>query len=213
VLGDAIKVALNGRTTRLGHLLGPMGVRYVVIPRRVAPRGAGRPLLTPSRDVAGALAEQVDFRQLDATNDLSVFENAAWVPTRAKLSTAQASNVSRAGRGLQAASDNELAGVSRALSKRRSDFTYSGSVDDDSAVLFAETPSTNWHLRVEGKNAERDSAFGFGSVYLVPRGGDATLRYSTPILRWLLLLLEIAVWVVVIRTTLEWRRGTRGELV
>ncbi len=212
VLGDAIKIALNGRTTRLGHLLGPMGVRYVVIPRRVAPKAAGRPLLTPSRDVAGALAEQVDFRQLDATNDLSVFENAAWVPTRAKLSAAQASNVSRAGRGLQAASDNELAGVSRVLSKRRSDFAFSGPVEDATAILFAETPSTNWHLRVDGKAAERDPAFGFGSVYLVPRGGNATLRYSTPILRWLLLLLEVAVWVVVVRTSLEWHRGTRGEL-
>ncbi len=79
-LGDAIKIALNGRTTRLGHLLGPMAVRYVVVPRRVGPKADGRVVMSPSRDVAGALAEQVDFRQLDDTSDLAVFENAAWIP-------------------------------------------------------------------------------------------------------------------------------------
>jgi GT2 family glycosyltransferase len=213
VLGDAIKVALNGRTTRLGHLLGPMAVRYVVVPRRVGPRAPGRALLTPSRDVAGALAEQTDFRQLDATNDLAVYENAAWVPARAKLTDVQAANVSAAANGLRAASDNELVGVGRALTDKDSDYSFKGKVTRDSAVLFAESPSRNWHLHVDGDSARRQRAYGLGSVYLVPKAGVATLKYTTPLLRWLLLLLEIAVWVVVVRAALEWRRSTRGEVV
>ncbi len=211
VLGDAIKIVLNGRTTRLGHLLGPMGVRYVVVPRRIGPKTAGRVAIGPSRDVAGALAEQVDFRQLDATPDLAVFENAAWIPARAALTSAQAANVTAAGRGFRAAGDNELPGVGRALTGKSSDYAYTGTVKRGAAVLFAETPSARWHLRVDGESAERDSAYGFGSVYVGPRAGTATLRYATPILRWLSLLLELAVWVVVVRAAFEWHRQTRGE--
>ncbi|MEY2425424.1 MAG: hypothetical protein QOI61_996 [Actinomycetota bacterium] len=212
VLGDAIKVALNGRTTRLGHLLGPMAVRYVVVPRRVGPKAAGRTILSPSRDVAGALAEQVDFRQLDATNDFAVFENAAWVPARAKLTAAQAHNVIAAGKGFRAAGDNEIVGVARAVTSKKSDYSYTGTLPKDGGMLLAETPSARWHLRVGGESAQRDSAYGFGSVYTFARGGAATLRYSTSILRWLSLLLELAVWVVVVRAAIEWRRSTRGEV-
>ncbi|MEY2467648.1 MAG: hypothetical protein QOF21_346, partial [Actinomycetota bacterium] len=114
-LGDALKVALNGRTTRLGHLLGPMGVRYVIVPSRVAPKQAGRVATPPARDIAGAMGEQVDFRQLDATADVSIFENAAWVPLRAVLTKGQATSVATAGGGFAGASANDIGGAKPAL--------------------------------------------------------------------------------------------------
>jgi hypothetical protein len=191
-----------------------MAVRYVIVPKRVGPRAHSRVVLQPSRDVAGALAEQVDFRQLDATDDFSIFENAAWVPLRATLTQEQAGTVAAAGRGFRAAGDNELAGAAPALADRRSDFNYGGGLKDDSAVLFAETASPRWHLHV-GKHGggSRVNAYGFGTLYRVPGGGKATLRYSTSILRWLSLLLEAAVWIVAIRAAWNWRRSTRGEVV
>ncbi len=211
-LGDAVKIALNGRTTRLGHLLGPMGVRYVVIPRRVGPKASGRPLLPPSRDVTGALQEQTDFRQLDATNDVAVFENASWVPIRAVLNEAAADEIDRAGRGFEAASNNQIGGAKPALTTRRSEFNFTGTIDG-SALFFAETPSSRWTLRVDGNKTQRGSGFGFGSVYSAGNGGKATLKYHTSIIRWLSLVLELAVWVTVIRTAVAFRRSRRGELV
>jgi GT2 family glycosyltransferase len=212
-LGDAVKIALNGRTTRLGHLLGPMAVRYVVIPRRVGPHAHGRDLLLPSRDVVGALAEQVDFRQLDATNDIAIFENAAWIPARATLTSAQADNIGDAGKGFRAANANELSGLPPALRDKRSDYSYAGKVASGSAVYFAETPSPRWHMRVNGHRTTRANAYGFGSVYAADDGGKATLRYSTSILRYLSLLLELAVWVVALRAAWNFRRSTRGEVI
>jgi hypothetical protein len=190
-----------------------MAVRYVVVPKRVGPRAHSRVVLQPSRDVAGALAEQVDFRQLDATDDFAIFENAAWVPQRATLTDAQADNVLDAGKGFRAAGDNELADVGRALTDKRSDYNYGGKVTGGSAVYFAETPSPRWHLHVDGHGASRANAYGFGAIYRVSDSGKATLRYSTSILRWLSLLLEVAVWVVAIRAAWNWRRSTRGEVV
>lgn len=211
-LGDAVKIALNGRTTRLGHLLGPMGVRYVVIPRRVGPRAAGRPLLPPSRDVTGALAEQTDFRQLDASNDVAVFENAAWVPIRAALNEASAKEVADAGAGFEAASGNQIGGAKPALTKRNSDFAFSGTLDEP-ALFFAETPSGRWTLEVDGEKAVRGGGFGFGATYASGNTGKATLSYRTSIVRWVSLVLELGVWVIVIRTAVVFRRSRRGELV
>lgn len=211
-LGDAIKIALNGRTTRLGHLLGPMAVRYVVVPRRVGPKVAGRVALPPSRDVAGALAEQADFRQLDTTADLAVFENAAWIPGRAALTDAQVDAITEAAGGFRAASENELTGLKPALTTKKSDYAFAGSLDGG-GLYFAETPSGRWHLSVGSGSVVRKSAYGFGSVYSTTGSGKATLRYNTSILRWLSLLLELAVWIVVIRAALTWRRTARGEVV
>ncbi|MEY2471678.1 MAG: hypothetical protein QOK28_1007 [Actinomycetota bacterium] len=212
-LGDAVKVALNGRTTRLGHLLGPMAVRYVVVPRRVGPGAHGRNILLPSRDVAGALAEQVDFRQLDATNDIAIFENAAWVPLRAKLDATQATQVADSENGFRAMGDNELGGTAPALRDKKSDYNYRGPVPAGSSVFFAETPSSRWHLRVDGKTAIPASGYGVGTVYSARNGGEGSLRYSTPILRWLSLLLELAVWIVAVRAAWNFRRSTRGEVI
>ncbi len=210
-LGDAVKIALNGRTTRLGHLLGPMGVRYVIVPRRVGPKSAGRPLLPPSRDVGGALAEQTDFRQLDATNDVAVFENAAWVPIRAVLNDAAAQEVAGAGRGFEAASANQIGGAKPALTARSSDYNFSGELAGP-AMFFAETPSARWTLKVNGDKAVRSNGFGFGSVYTAGKAGNATLRYNTSIVRYLSLLLEVAMWATVIRSAIAFRRSRRGEL-
>jgi hypothetical protein len=211
-LGDALKVALNGRTTRLGHLLGPMGVRYVIVPSRVAPKQAGRVATPPARDIAGAMGEQVDFRQLDATADVSIFENAAWVPLRAVLTKGQATSVATAGGGFAGASANDIGGAKPALPDRASDYSFSGPLSSGTSLFFAETPSPRWRLSVDGKNADRSRAFGFSTTYSVDNTGKASLRYRTSPLRYLTLLLEIAVWVIVIRGAWNWRRSSRGEV-
>ena len=161
----AVKIALNGRTTRLGHLLGPMGVRYVVVPRRVGPAAAGRPLLPPSRDVAGALAEQTDFRQLDATNDVAVFENASWVPIRA-ASERGAGPGGRPGRRRIRALRRRIRSAARnRRSPNATPTSPSAGTLRRARRYFAETPSSRWTLKVDGHTAVRGDGYGFGSVY------------------------------------------------
>ncbi len=210
-LGAAVRIALNGRTTLLGHLLGPMGVRYVVVPQRVGPAAAGRPLLPPSRDVAGALAEQADFRQLDATRDLAVFENASWVPIRAALTEAQGREIASAGKGFVAATENTIGGAPPALTSRASDYNFAGSLRSGT-LFFAETPSSRWKLKVGGESATRRAAYDVGALYTSNGSGAASLKYQTSPIRWLSIVLELAVWALVIRAAWAWRRSTRGEI-
>jgi hypothetical protein len=76
-LADDIRLAEQGRTTEVGHLLAPKAVRYVVLPSRAAATGANLP---PPGSVLRALAAQNDLRAIDAVAGLTVYENVAWTP-------------------------------------------------------------------------------------------------------------------------------------
>ncbi|MEO6121927.1 MAG: glycosyltransferase family 2 protein, partial [Acidimicrobiales bacterium] len=52
---DALRVAREGGTTSLGHLLGPSAIRYLVVPLRAAPGNSGLEMLPPPADIPLAL--------------------------------------------------------------------------------------------------------------------------------------------------------------
>ena len=77
-VADAVDLALGGETTKLGSLLAPGAVRYLVVPSRAAPvRDRMRPL-PPPVGVVPALDAQLDLRQLESDESVRVYENAAW---------------------------------------------------------------------------------------------------------------------------------------
>ncbi len=101
-LAGALEAAVAGDTVRLGELVGPMGVRYVVVPRRLAPgseplvgstggeppRGAtpvapAGSAATGVDGVVDALSRQLDLEVVPLGGDVVVWSNTAWVPTQA----------------------------------------------------------------------------------------------------------------------------------
>jgi GT2 family glycosyltransferase len=78
LVADALAVARQGETTRLGRLLGPFGVRYVAVPREAAPANLREVPTQPPLGLLDALAAQVDLRQVHTDEALVLFENAAW---------------------------------------------------------------------------------------------------------------------------------------
>jgi GT2 family glycosyltransferase len=78
-----IDIAMAGRTLRLGALLAPTGVRYVVVPTAPAPVLVGEqtpPPAPPPPALLRALDSQTDLRQLPPEDGVLVWANAAWVP-------------------------------------------------------------------------------------------------------------------------------------
>ena len=197
LIPDAVNLARRGDTSRLGHLLAPMAVRYVVVP--VGDTGAAA-----SRAAVAALDGQVDLRQLQRDDALVVFENAAWAPHRARLSPAAATASERT--GLETARVTELAGSPPVLARERSPFRFTGTLGDDQVVSMAEAYSSAWQLSAGGETAEHRKAFGWANAYEVDAGGRATLRYRTSIFRFVALGVEIVLWVVVVRAALDRRR-------
>jgi GT2 family glycosyltransferase len=75
-----IVLAENGLTTNLGHLLAPLGVRYVVLPNHNAPSGTDAVATPTSGRIESGLSLQTDLDQIALDPNYTVYENAAWAP-------------------------------------------------------------------------------------------------------------------------------------
>jgi GT2 family glycosyltransferase len=214
LMADAVQTARRGETSRLGHLLGPMGVRYVAVPMQVGPstpprRGVARP--APA-DLLAALRAQVDLKQVTSDATLVVYENVAWAPARSVLPQGAVESSRRT--GPDAARTTELAGAVPALARESSSATFRGLVPSAGETYFAEAYSSRWQLRVAGTTAAHRKAFGWSNAFTVAKPGEGTLRYRTSPVRYAAILLELALWVGAIRfVVLGARRRRRSEEV
>ncbi len=207
VAGD-LRLAQGRLTTQLGHLLAPMAVRYIVIPSRTAPAGTGGSAVPVPAGMMAALANQTDLRSLELDAALTVYENAAWAPARAVLPLAADAASRRA--GPPARQSAPLAGAAAVLPGRGPDH-FAGAVPGAADVLWSATGSGGWHLSVSGHGASWRSAFGWAMAFATPeQGGKASLHFVTPVVRRLLLVLEVAVWLTAVRVLMvDRRRGRR----
>jgi hypothetical protein len=197
LLRDALDVARRGETSRLGHLLAPLGVRYVVVPLRAGPaRDGGRAVDRPD-DVLASLRAQIDLRLIEGDESVVVYENAAWAPIATVL-PAPAVEASRTS-GPDAARTTELGGAPPAF-PRTGTTSYAGPWAGPELYL-AEAYSSRWSFGVEAGDADatQRKAFGWANAWTAPAAPSATLSYSTSPLRYAALLMELGLWVGLVR--------------
>src|SRR5205085_12635757 len=200
---EALDVARQGRTTRLGHMLAPMGVRYLVLPTRAAP-GARGEVTPPPADIGMALQDQLDMRQVPSDPSILLYENVAWAPARAVL-PAGAVDASHSTRPASAGSV-DLAGADPALLKAHGPQSFTGPLGAGQEVLFAESTTGRWDLKVGGKKAAHRTAFGWANAYTAGAHGTGSLHYRTPVSRYLALVVALVLWALAIRTVVVLRR-------
>jgi hypothetical protein len=100
----------------------------------------------------------------------------------------------------------DIAGGAPALRHESSRLKFSGRLEQDDTVFFSEGSAPGWHLTAGGRSAPRRSALGWANAFTVRRGGAATLSYRTSPGRPVLVLVELALWVVAIRYLVITRR-------
>jgi GT2 family glycosyltransferase len=204
LVADAVDLAVDGETTRMGKLLAPTAVRYVVVPAKASPSREHTRALPPDPEVVAALDAQADLRQLEGDESLRLYENAAWLPGRAALSEGGA--VASRGRGSDELLAADLGGSMPVLPARRSDTRFTGPVEGGREIFHSAASSSRWELQVDGDTAPRRTAFGWANAYTVDAGGPATLRYRTSPLRWAAIAIEVGLWAVVVRALVRRRR-------
>lgn len=209
LLARAVTAARSGDTTRLGHLLAPLAVRYVVVASGTAPVVPGQPppaALPPPPGLVSAIQAQDDLRHIDAVGGLKVFENRAWAPERTALSSAVAASV--AGSSTQAESAT-LAGSAPVLPGRPGTTTFEGRVPK-ALLYWSSAYSPRWVLNGPGETVLRPKrAFGWANAYDVPTSGVGTLSYRTPATRYLAIAVEVVLWAVALAALARRRRGRR----
>lgn len=201
-IGAAVRIARQGGTARLGRLLAPMGVRYIVVPSQLAADDEARELSVPP-GLTRALGSQLDLRVLPSDPALDVYENVSWGGSRALLSEAAAAALRNGPR-----TGADLAG-SQPVLPGNGPVRFEGQIPGAGTVFVAESPSGRWELRVGGRTASRVDAFGVANAFLVPEGGAAQLRYRTPVLRYLVALVPFGLWALA--ASLLWRTRPRPE--
>ncbi|HMK10366.1 MAG TPA: glycosyltransferase [Acidimicrobiales bacterium] len=183
-LAEAVALAANGNTDRLGSLLGPMGVRYVVVPERIAPSLDDTPLVPAPAALTTALDSQLDLQQLDVDDALRVYENTSWIPVR---SLSQASGPTRP-----------------ALADQTGVFTFEGPLATGTLVA-ADTPNDRWKLTVGGSAVPRKYHDEVSSTYSIGTAGSGSLTFDTPWSRTAAVAAQGVVWLIAIVMLLRWR--------
>jgi GT2 family glycosyltransferase len=203
LMSDAFHLAERRDTSRLGRLLAPMGVRYIVVESAAAPEGQPTRPVPPAID--RSLGEQLDLQQVLADPHVQVYRNVAWAPTRTALSPAAAV---AAGQGpyFDVAAGVDLAGSPPLLTDHSGYTSASGKVNDGTDMYLADASSSRWSLKVDGRSAPRSKAFGWANAFTVDKGGTAKLSFTTPFQRYGILLVQVALWVGAIVLLVRWRR-------
>jgi len=203
LLGDAFHLAERRETSRLGRLLAPMGVRYIVVPAAAAPADAPARPVPPAID--RSLAEQLDLQQVLADAHVQVYRNVVWAPSRTTLNPAAAESA-KAGPFFDVIAGVDLTGSPPLLTDHQGYTSASGDTGAATNLYLADAATSRWSLTVDGHSAPRADAFGWANVFAIDKAGAAKLSFKTPVQRYGLLVLQVALWVGCI---VFWRRTRR----
>lgn len=209
----AMDAIIGNSTSRGGRLLAPLAVRYIVVPLIDGGVSSFKDQLPTPAGLTEALSDQLDFRRVYSASDLMIYENIAWIPTLSVLDDETAMISSQGG-------DEVL--LSSSL-RTATPLPYGGSFDNTSlgvvdvgTVHLAVPFNENVRLRVGGAEIEPRVAFGGTTAFDVPLAGEAVLIYSTPVSHFALILIQAAMWCVLIAIAIDarrlrrrWRGGTQ----
>ncbi|HSO96844.1 MAG TPA: hypothetical protein VLV81_12475, partial [Acidimicrobiia bacterium] len=194
-VADAVTAALSGRTSRLGRILAPMGVRYVAVPLRSGPGGvSGR---TPPA-LQAALQDQLDLTRLGSDSAIQVYENQAWFPGRTVVRGRHASIPSRPADPARTAATIDLSG-SHPLGNRSS---------APGTVLWFEAYDAGWHATAAGHTLAHRAAFGITNQFRLDTPAAVTISHTGQTRRYGFLAAEAVLWLVAL---LWWSRGRRAD--
>lgn len=204
----ALRAALAGRTTRLGHLLGPLAVRYVAHPLEPGPTGGEDTEGRPPTAVEAALARQTDLVRLAVDPGVVLYENEAWTPAGTLLTGETAESLLfgafedplradlSGGRPVHGLSRGE-GGPAQIPPPRE------GEEGVAAALLHAEAYDGSWSAELDGHALRQVRAFRWVNAYSVPAPGPVEVRYGGQSLRWGAVALEAALWLAAV---VAWRR-------
>ncbi len=206
VLATAINEATTGATSRLGHLLAPAGIRYVVFITRAAPDGGATG--APQPGLGDALARQLDLTLARIDPSGVVYQNDAWFAMHSLVPPGTKTVATNATDPLTGASQTDATGVQGVPSSNgKTAPTGPGT------LLWSEAANSNWHASVPGPDPQRSNAFNWTNAFQLTGNAPVHVHYDggfAPLLRDL----EILLWIVALAAWFMTRRArvmTRKE--
>jgi len=208
LVAEDLGLAAGAATDRLGRLLAPMGIRFVLIPVEASGDEdevlSTDPANTTRPAVLDTLDRQLDLRRVELGDEsLVAYENTAWIPVRA-VASGPAAEASRQA-GAEALIRSDFTGASPALPGPLPT-AGEGPVEGE-VVLLAEAIDPRWELTVDGETLSRRTAFGWATAWDLSSSGAGAFRYRTAPTRYLLVAVQILLWVLALALIRTWRHG------
>ena len=206
---DAVR---SGSTDRVGSLMAPLGIRYVVVPVIDRVVSTSRDPLELPVGLVDAFGSQRDFQRKFSPASMVVFENLQAIPLTAMLTMSGAAASTTGGSNSLATSETE--GATPVLDSSRSWIESSGSLP--SGTLHVGYPyDDRWKLEVDGESIPFSASFGSVMATKIASDGRATLTYDSPVSRVVWALVQLVFWCIVvcgaIQPRLLRRRPTRNS--
>ncbi|MFP4512625.1 MAG: glycosyltransferase family 2 protein [Acidimicrobiales bacterium] len=197
-LRGSLDLVLTQRTDRLGRLLAPMGVRYLVVVDQGAPVPFGGVSHTNPQLLHDVLAEQLDLVEIDVNPALTVYRNAAWAPTVSALEaeTIAVADVAAIPDGAREAAALDLGDLARPFDQLGRT-SFSDRVTEPAQVLVGSTPRSGWRADLDGTTLGSQPGLGWATSFPVEDSGTVSVTWATPLSHRLVLLAQLAVLVLI----------------
>lgn len=216
---DSLEAVIDGRTERLGHMLGPLAIRYIAVPlakgpgRFVPPESApgAAPLVAP---LETGLARQLDLAELTVDPGILLFENEAWVAEGALVPTDRAEQLLGSDRNAALRLDVAVARPVGAY-PRAPEVNVKANQRDrvEGVFLFAEAYADGWRTESGAALRPHFRAFGLVNGFTVEDVDAISVSYRGQFFRYGALSVQAVIWLLVIGSWVRRRSAERRALV
>jgi GT2 family glycosyltransferase len=198
LVAEALDAIASRDTARVGRVLAPLAVRYIVLPVNDGVSSTvDQPIDLPV-GLVGALEDQLDLRRSYSPRDIVVFENTAWIPTRSMLSPGAIAASQEA--GLASLVGADLTGSQPVMVGAESTDVV---LEDLPPGVFhlATAVDERWTLSVDGEPVAAQPAFGYSSTYELTAPATTVLEYRTDGARTLWVAVQAGLWALTLVAT------------
>ena len=199
-LEPLIEAVASGATDRVGRLMAPLGVRYVVIPVVDRVISTTRDPLPVPDGLVESFGAQLDFRRKFSPASMIVFENQQVIPTVSIL-TAAGSDAASSG-GDEALAVVDMSGATPVSTLASPWSTVSETVP--AGTLHLGVPlDGNWSVAVDGRAIDVGASFGSVMSATIVEPGVLALSHDRPLSRVLWVLAQLMLWSILV---VGWRQ-------
>ncbi|MDA2995847.1 MAG: glycosyltransferase [Actinomycetota bacterium] len=209
-VADAVREALSsladGSTSRVGRLLGPLGIRFIAVPVADGVASTLDDPIAPPAGLTEVLAAQLDVGVVQSPPTLEVFVNRSWIPPAAFL-TGGAEIASR-NAGIESLLLADLDGISSvALSGEDGEEFVDAVIANgtqslavpSAGVLHLGVPfDRHWQVETADGFIAPRAGFGQTVAFDIPVGGEIAVSYDTPLSAYFVKAVIALAWIAML---------------
>lgn len=194
-----VQLALNGQTSRLGHLLSTYGIKFLAVPDGISPKATQ----AARQDVLRALETQTDLARIDTDEPIALYQNVAFMPVKAQLPGGPG--------GLMLATRPQSADSSIDIQGATSAFPLGlrpgqGGVGEPGALIWGEQYNSAWRASTATGRVSSQEIMGGMNGFQIDAGGAVTVQYETQWHRWPWLAAQVLMWAAAVVALFRLRR-------